>query len=265
MSKGQTEDIHCKRGTQLSVIEEEGIVIWKVVSRVGALLAWAMATTMESTTKKCIARNIWLEHLTSATLTDRCAEESGVCLELWVPRSLQHTTSSLFRFAASPPVFLASPTANSGAAVVQWNYACFGVRGVSKRTGSNPVYDLPALILTLALAGKVCISGAYQIIYLYSSELFPTEVRMQGMGAASVFAQLASTIVPFIISVLGSALPWLPSLIFGVAGVVAGVFTVTLRETKDKPLPDTIADLSGTIITTTADTSIITSALENDA
>ncbi|XP_045137877.1 organic cation transporter protein-like isoform X1 [Portunus trituberculatus] len=125
--------------------------------------------------------------------------------------------------------------------------------------------DLPALILTLALAGKVCISGAYQIIYLYSSELFPTEVRMQGMGAASVFAQLASTIVPFIISVLGSALPWLPSLIFGVAGVVAGVFTVTLRETKDKPLPDTIADLSGTIITTTADTSIITSALENDA
>ncbi|MPC57463.1 hypothetical protein E2C01_051443 [Portunus trituberculatus] len=27
-----------------------------------------------------------------------------------------------------------------GAVVVQWNHACFGVRGVSKRTGSNPVY-----------------------------------------------------------------------------------------------------------------------------
>ncbi|MPC81050.1 hypothetical protein E2C01_075650 [Portunus trituberculatus] len=25
-------------------------------------------------------------------------------------------------------------------AVVQWNHACFGVRGVSKRTGSDPVH-----------------------------------------------------------------------------------------------------------------------------
>ncbi|MPC37629.1 hypothetical protein E2C01_031118 [Portunus trituberculatus] len=30
----------------------------------------------------------------------------------------------------------------NGAAVVQWNHARFGVRGVSKRTGSNPVHDL---------------------------------------------------------------------------------------------------------------------------
>ncbi|MPC72432.1 hypothetical protein E2C01_066736 [Portunus trituberculatus] len=29
----------------------------------------------------------------------------------------------------------------SGAAMVQWNHACFGVRGVSKRTGSNPVHS----------------------------------------------------------------------------------------------------------------------------
>ncbi|MPC51891.1 hypothetical protein E2C01_045747 [Portunus trituberculatus] len=27
-----------------------------------------------------------------------------------------------------------------GAAVVHWNHACFGIRGVSKRTGSNPVH-----------------------------------------------------------------------------------------------------------------------------
>ncbi|MPC07734.1 hypothetical protein E2C01_000300 [Portunus trituberculatus] len=29
-------------------------------------------------------------------------------------------------------------------AVVQWNHACFGIRGVSKRTGSNPVHGLSA-------------------------------------------------------------------------------------------------------------------------
>ncbi|MPC69622.1 hypothetical protein E2C01_063852 [Portunus trituberculatus] len=32
MSKGQTEDIKCRRERQLNVIEEEGIVVWKVVS-----------------------------------------------------------------------------------------------------------------------------------------------------------------------------------------------------------------------------------------
>ncbi|MPC60158.1 hypothetical protein E2C01_054196 [Portunus trituberculatus] len=30
------------------------------------------------------------------------------------------------------------------AAVVQWNHACFGVRRVSKRTGSNPVHGRSA-------------------------------------------------------------------------------------------------------------------------
>ncbi|MPC34808.1 hypothetical protein E2C01_028210 [Portunus trituberculatus] len=30
----------------------------------------------------------------------------------------------------------------SGAAMVQWNHACFGILRVSKRTGSNPVHGL---------------------------------------------------------------------------------------------------------------------------
>ncbi|MPC62978.1 hypothetical protein E2C01_057070 [Portunus trituberculatus] len=34
------------------------------------------------------------------------------------------------------------PAESGGAAVVQWNHACFGVRGVSKRTGSNPAHGL---------------------------------------------------------------------------------------------------------------------------
>ncbi|MPC92543.1 hypothetical protein E2C01_087636 [Portunus trituberculatus] len=36
------------------------------------------------------------------------------------------------------------------AAVVQWNHACFGVREVSKRTGSNPVHG-PSVSWTSSL------------------------------------------------------------------------------------------------------------------
>ena len=31
-SKGQMKDLQCRRGGQLNVIEEEGIVVWEVVS-----------------------------------------------------------------------------------------------------------------------------------------------------------------------------------------------------------------------------------------
>lgn len=104
--------------------------------------------------------------------------------------------------------------------------------------------DISWLVMTLAMSGKLCISGAYQIVYVYSTELFPTEVRSQGIGAASVFAQLASTISPYITSFLGPILPWVPSLVFGGASLVAGLGTLALRETLHVPLPDTITDLT---------------------
>ncbi|MPC60247.1 hypothetical protein E2C01_054286 [Portunus trituberculatus] len=48
-------------------------------------------------------------------------------------------------------------TISFGAAVVQWNHACFGVQGVSKRTGSNPVHGLIAMRLSVsAIRGYRC-------------------------------------------------------------------------------------------------------------
>ncbi|MPC88892.1 hypothetical protein E2C01_083816 [Portunus trituberculatus] len=40
-----------------------------------------------------------------------------------------------------------------GAAVVQWNHARFGVRGISKRTGSNPVHG-PSVGWASSLGGN---------------------------------------------------------------------------------------------------------------
>ena len=37
--------------------------------------------------------------------------------------------------------------------------------------------------LGLAMIGKFCVSGSYAIIYLYSSELFPTSIRNSCMGS----------------------------------------------------------------------------------
>ncbi|MPC24018.1 hypothetical protein E2C01_017088 [Portunus trituberculatus] len=58
---------------------------------------------------------------------------------------------------------------HTGAAVVQWIRACFGIRGVSKRTGSNPVYALlsPKVSLILAEAKK---AACYLVVALHEAE-----------------------------------------------------------------------------------------------
>ena len=38
------------------------------------------------------------------------------------------------------------------------------------------------MIIILALLGKFCISGAYAVIYLFSTEQFPTVLKNSGLG-----------------------------------------------------------------------------------
>ncbi|XP_042890618.1 organic cation transporter protein-like isoform X2 [Penaeus japonicus] len=103
--------------------------------------------------------------------------------------------------------------------------------------------DVAWLVMTLAMTGKLFISSAYQIIYVYVTELFPTEVRTTGMGSAVLASRIGNVMAPFVTDFLGPWLPWAPSVIFGASSLVAAAVTLLLRETRGAPLPDTIADL----------------------
>ena len=63
------------------------------------------------------------------------------------------------------------------------------------------------IILTLAMFGKFCASMSYAIIYLFSSELFPTSIRNTGMGCCSMVARVGSMTAPFIIGLVRSYYP----------------------------------------------------------
>ncbi|MPC23235.1 hypothetical protein E2C01_016274 [Portunus trituberculatus] len=52
------------------------------------------------------------------------------------------------------------------AAMVQWNHACFGVRGVSKCTGSNPVHGLSVDLTAIDKSGKTT-SHEYYLLKKY--------------------------------------------------------------------------------------------------
>lgn len=55
-----------------------------------------------------------------------------------------------------------------------------------------------------AMVGKMAISGSFMMIFVYQTEIFPTEVRTQGQAVTLVAEQLGGTTAPYIASYLVS-------------------------------------------------------------
>lgn len=106
--------------------------------------------------------------------------------------------------------------------------------------------ELEVVTVTLAMIGKLGATAAYGVIYVYSAELFPTTVRIAGLGASSCVARIGGMLAPLIAD-LNKFVPGdfgraLPLVTFGSASTIAGVFALLLPETLNKQLPETIAD-----------------------
>lgn len=90
---------------------------------------------------------------------------------------------------------------------------------------------------SLALAAKLCVSAAWEINTLWSSESFPTVVRNIGGGFISSVSRIGSMVAPQIIS-LSVDRPGLLYLVCGVVCVLSSAMCAFLEETKNKDLSD---------------------------
>ncbi|XP_069946237.1 organic cation transporter protein [Cherax quadricarinatus] len=97
------------------------------------------------------------------------------------------------------------------------------------------------LVVVLSLFGKFGISAAFAVVFIFSTEIFPTECRSVGVGACSMCARLGGILAPFIASLADIYKP-LPLLIFGVLSLVSGCLTVFLPETAGCELPQTLQE-----------------------
>ncbi|XP_031245330.1 solute carrier family 22 member 12 [Mastomys coucha] len=103
-------------------------------------------------------------------------------------------------------------------------------------------HEMGVLRSSLAVLGLGCLGAAFTCVTIFSSELFPTVIRMTAVGLGQVAARGGAMLGP-LVRLLGVYGSWLPLLVYGVVPVLSGLAALLLPETKNLPLPDTIQDI----------------------
>ena len=102
--------------------------------------------------------------------------------------------------------------------------------------------DENILLLILTSIGRLGVTGSFTIIYMYTPELFPTNVRNMGMGVGYLAARIGGMIAPYG-ELLMKHLVYAPGLLMGISNLMLSVAPYFLPETTGRQLPQTLDDI----------------------
>ncbi|XP_069754330.1 organic cation/carnitine transporter 2-like [Narcine bancroftii] len=102
--------------------------------------------------------------------------------------------------------------------------------------------DISGLVTVLVMMGKLATTCAFGMVYVYTSELYPTAIRNTGIGVNSMASRLGSILSPYIFY-LGVYQEFLPYILLGSFTALIGLLVLFLPETFNHPLPDTIEQM----------------------
>ena len=110
--------------------------------------------------------------------------------------------------------------------------AAVGVFSSSMFSGSSQVF--------VSMIGRFGIAGSFNMIYLYTTELFPTIVRSACLGTCSLAARVGGIIAPGIIlaQTISAAIP---PVVLGLVAASACLTTLTLPETQGIVIEESLA------------------------
>ncbi|XP_053267482.1 synaptic vesicle 2-related protein [Pleuronectes platessa] len=99
-----------------------------------------------------------------------------------------------------------------------------------------------ALTIFIFLA-RAFISGGYQIVFVYTPEVFPTEIRALAMGASSSMSKLGALITPFVAQMMLRTSVYLTLSVYCGCCVLAGIASLILPiETRGRGLQESSVD-----------------------
>lgn len=100
---------------------------------------------------------------------------------------------------------------------------------------------LHTLNLVLFLIGKFTITASFQILYFYTTEMFPTNVRSTLLSFCSMFGRFGSMIAPMTLF-LAKFFPEAPTILFSACALLSGLLSLLMPETSATVLPTTIEE-----------------------
>ncbi|XP_033750920.1 solute carrier family 22 member 3-like isoform X2 [Pecten maximus] len=107
--------------------------------------------------------------------------------------------------------------------------------------GDDVNTPLSILSTMLNYVGKLGIAASFALLFLYTPELYPTNLRNVGLGFCSAAARIGGMIAPYS-NIFASYVLWGPGVVFGICCILVAFLTLLLPETNGKELPQTVED-----------------------
>merc|ERR1711991_329019 len=117
----------------------------------------------------------------------------------------------------------------------------------------NKVSSSSTFIQIIAFASMLGLTLSFSVIYIFTSELFPTTFRGLGFGVTNVGARIGGILAPFIVEFqfLGKRTP---SITFGILALIGGITSyIFLPETKGCGTLETLEDMKKLMSGTSSD------------
>lgn len=103
---------------------------------------------------------------------------------------------------------------------------------------------IPGNMLTIrtiiAAIGNISNIMGLNVLYMFSSEIYPTVVRNIGLGSCVMIARIGGIIAPFTNEAANFAHWSVPYILFGVVNIIGGLLILVLPETNNLQLLDTL-------------------------
>lgn len=118
---------------------------------------------------------------------------------------------------------------------MQWFSGIFCI--IDNLLGSQGIWEV--LTTACGVLGIFGMAGTYNLMFMYTMELFPTVVRNAPLGCGMQIIQFRAIIVPFVVIMRSR----FALMVFGACGIVGAILIFYLPETLNKPLYGTMNGL----------------------